>query len=75
MATDPIRLLSPAGELIESEQNAPWLPTIAALSDERLQEMHRHMVVIRRVELLERVERGRILRGRWRRWRRRRSLN
>ncbi len=51
MASDPIRLLSPAGELIESEENAAWLPVIAALPEDQLLEFHRQMVVIRRFDV------------------------
>ena len=51
MASDPIRLLSPSGELIESEENAAWLPVVEALSEEQLLEFHRQMVVIRRFDI------------------------
>jgi pyruvate dehydrogenase E1 component alpha subunit len=51
MASDPIRLLSPAGELVETEENAAWLPVIAALPEDQLLEFHRQMTVIRRFDV------------------------
>ncbi len=47
MASDPVRLLSPEGALVETDENAQWLPVIAALSEDELREFHRQMVVIR----------------------------
>ncbi|MBO9577243.1 MAG: thiamine pyrophosphate-dependent dehydrogenase E1 component subunit alpha [Microbacteriaceae bacterium] len=51
MATDAIRLLSPEGVLIESEENAAWLPLISALSEQQLLDFHRQMAVIRRFDI------------------------
>ncbi|OJX64118.1 MAG: pyruvate dehydrogenase (acetyl-transferring) E1 component subunit alpha [Micrococcales bacterium 73-13] len=51
MASDPIRLLSPSGELIESEANAAWLPVVAELSEAQLMDFHRQMAVIRRFDV------------------------
>ncbi|CAN5139728.1 pyruvate dehydrogenase (acetyl-transferring) E1 component subunit alpha [soil metagenome] len=46
-----VQLLSPEGVLVENDLSAPYLPLLADLSDERLREMHRHMVVTRRFDV------------------------
>lgn len=46
-----LQLLSPEGTLVESDVTAPYLERIAALSDERLRDFHRQMVVIRRFDI------------------------
>src|SRR4051812_13052470 len=46
-----VQLLSPEGTLVENDVTAEYLPRIAALSDEQLREFHRHMVVIRKIDL------------------------
>ncbi|MDO7883142.1 thiamine pyrophosphate-dependent dehydrogenase E1 component subunit alpha [Antiquaquibacter soli] len=46
-----LQLLSPAGELVASEETAEYLPLIEALSDEQLREFHRQMVVMRRFDV------------------------
>ncbi|WP_411701055.1 thiamine pyrophosphate-dependent dehydrogenase E1 component subunit alpha [Conyzicola sp.] len=45
-----VQLLSPEGELVESDASAEYLPYIEALSDDQLREFHRQMVVIRRFD-------------------------
>jgi pyruvate dehydrogenase E1 component alpha subunit len=45
-----IQLLNPEGSLVASDASAEYLPYIEALSDERLRDFHRHMVVIRRFD-------------------------
>ncbi len=46
-----IQLLSPDGSLVESDATAPYLPTVAALSDAQLRDFHRQMVVTRRFDI------------------------
>jgi pyruvate dehydrogenase E1 component alpha subunit len=46
-----IQLLSPEGTLVESDATAPYLPRLADLSDDRLRDFHRQMVVIRRFDI------------------------
>lgn len=46
-----VQLLSPEGELVESDAAAEYLPWIERLSDDRLREFHRQMVVIRRFDV------------------------
>ena len=50
-APEPLRLLSPDGALVESDETAPWLPAVAALTEEQLLQFHRQMVVIRRFDI------------------------
>ncbi|HEV7948502.1 MAG TPA: thiamine pyrophosphate-dependent dehydrogenase E1 component subunit alpha [Glaciihabitans sp.] len=45
-----IQLLSPEGSLVTSDKTDEYLPYINKLSDEQLQDFHRHMVVIRRFD-------------------------
>ena len=42
-----LQLLSPTGNLVESDATAEYLPYIEALSDDQLREFHRVMVVTR----------------------------
>ena len=53
MSQDPatIQLLSPEGQIVQSDATAPYLPLIAQLDDQRLLDFHRQMVVIRRFDL------------------------
>lgn len=46
-----VQLLSPEGELVESDATAEYLPWIERLGDNRLREFHRQMVVIRRFDV------------------------
>lgn len=46
-----LQILSPAGELVTSDATAEYLPLIESLSDAQLQEFHRHMVVMRRLDV------------------------
>ena len=46
-----VQLLSAEGTLVTSDASAEYLPLIEALSDEELQEFHRQMVVIRRIDV------------------------
>ncbi len=46
-----LQLLSPEGTLVENDATAPYLERVAALSDERLRDFHRQMVVIRRFDI------------------------
>jgi 2-oxoisovalerate dehydrogenase E1 component alpha subunit len=46
-----VQLLSPEGTLVSSDASAEYLPLIEALSDDELQEFHRQMVVIRRIDV------------------------
>lgn len=46
-----LQLLSPEGTLVETDATAPYLERIAGLSDERLRDFHRQMVVIRRFDI------------------------
>lgn len=46
-----IQLLSPQGTLVENDATAPYLETVAGLSDERLRDFHRQMVVVRRFDI------------------------
>jgi len=46
-----VQLLSREGTLVTSDASAEYLPLIEALSDEELQEFHRQMVVIRRIDV------------------------
>ncbi|MET0302847.1 MAG: thiamine pyrophosphate-dependent dehydrogenase E1 component subunit alpha [Microbacteriaceae bacterium] len=46
-----IQLLSPEGTIVRNAANEPYLPLIDQLSDQQLQDFHRHMVVIRRFDI------------------------
>ena len=46
-----VQLLSAEGTLVTSDASAEYLPLIEALSDDELQEFHRQMVVIRRIDV------------------------
>ena len=46
-----LQLLSPEGTLVETDATAPYLERVAALSDDRLRDFHRQMVVIRRFDI------------------------
>jgi pyruvate dehydrogenase E1 component alpha subunit len=46
-----IQLLSDTGKLVESDLSAPYLPLVAALSDEQLRDFHRQMVVMRAIDV------------------------
>jgi pyruvate dehydrogenase E1 component alpha subunit len=45
-----VQLLTPSGDLVESDANAQYLPLIEELSDEQLRTFHREMVVVRRFD-------------------------
>jgi 2-oxoisovalerate dehydrogenase E1 component alpha subunit len=53
MSQDPatIQLLSPEGQLLPSDANAPYLQLIDGLDEQQLLDFHRQMVVIRRFDL------------------------
>lgn len=46
-----LQLLTPEGTLVENDATAPYLERVNALSDERLRDFHRQMVVIRRFDI------------------------
>lgn len=46
-----LQVLAPDGTLVESDVTAPYLERIATLSDDRLRDFHRQMVVIRRFDI------------------------
>jgi len=46
-----IQLLSPEGKLVQSDATAPYLEKVAGLSDDRLRDFHRQMVVTRRFDI------------------------
>lgn len=46
-----VQLLSPEGTLVESDVTAPYLEHVAGLSDDRLRDFHRQMVVVRRFDI------------------------
>lgn len=46
-----VQLLSPEGTLVDSDAAAEYLPYIDTLSDDRLREFHRQMVVFRRIDI------------------------
>lgn len=46
-----IQVLSPEGTLVENDKTAPYLPAVAALTDQQLQDFYRHMAVIRKIDL------------------------
>src|SRR3954453_20805236 len=46
-----VQLLSPQGSLVESDAPPPYPPLVTALSDDRLREFHRQMVVMRRFDI------------------------
>lgn len=46
-----VQLLSPEGKLVESDVTAPYLPWVQELTDDRLKDFHRQMVVIRKVDI------------------------
>ncbi|WP_314103700.1 thiamine pyrophosphate-dependent dehydrogenase E1 component subunit alpha [uncultured Frigoribacterium sp.] len=45
-----VQLLTPAGELVRTDETAEFLPLIDALSDDQLRAMHRDMVLTRRFD-------------------------
>jgi 2-oxoisovalerate dehydrogenase E1 component alpha subunit len=45
-----IQLLSPEGTLVQNDATEPYLPLVAALADDELQSLYRHMAVIRRFD-------------------------
>ena len=49
---DTLRLLDSDGSLIRDDRTSEYLPLIEALSDQRLRDFHRQMVVMRRVDRL-----------------------
>jgi len=53
MSQDPatIQLLSPEGQLVQSDATAPYLPLLDQLDEQQLLDFHRQMVVIRRFDL------------------------
>jgi 2-oxoisovalerate dehydrogenase E1 component alpha subunit len=53
MSQEPatIQLLSPEGNLIESDATAPYLPLVQGLDEMRLLDFHRQMVVMRRYDV------------------------
>ncbi len=53
MSQDPatIQLLSPEGQIVQSDATAPYLPLIDTLDERQLRDFHRQMVVIRRFDL------------------------
>jgi len=46
-----VQLLSPEGTLVENDVTAPYLPWIEKLSDDQLKDFHRHMAVIRKIDI------------------------
>ncbi|WP_010204530.1 thiamine pyrophosphate-dependent dehydrogenase E1 component subunit alpha [Salinibacterium sp. PAMC 21357] len=46
-----VQLLSPEGTLVHSDASEQYLPYVDKLSDDALQEFHRHMVVMRRFDI------------------------
>jgi len=46
-----VQLLSPEGTLVHSDASEQYLPYVDKLSDDVLQEFHRHMVVMRRFDI------------------------
>ena len=48
---DTLRLLDSDGSLIRDDRTSEYLPLIEALSDQRLRDFHRQMVVMRRVDV------------------------
>ncbi|MBI5162138.1 MAG: pyruvate dehydrogenase (acetyl-transferring) E1 component subunit alpha [Micrococcales bacterium] len=48
---EPVRLLSPEGQLVHSALSEEYLPVIEALPDERLEDFHRQMVLMRRWDI------------------------
>lgn len=46
-----LQVLAPDGTLVESDATAPYLERVAALTDERLRDFYRQMVVIRRFDI------------------------
>ncbi|MBF4580951.1 thiamine pyrophosphate-dependent dehydrogenase E1 component subunit alpha [Frigoribacterium sp. VKM Ac-2530] len=45
-----VQLLTPAGELVRTDETAEFLPWVDALSDDQLRAMHRDMVLTRRFD-------------------------
>ncbi|ROS57955.1 pyruvate dehydrogenase E1 component alpha subunit [Frigoribacterium sp. PhB160] len=46
-----VQLLTPSGELTQSDESAEFLPLVEALSDDQLRAMHRDMVLTRRFDV------------------------